>query len=391
MAVTPMITSVGSPVLRAASVQVLGTGFGRVSSCFLFETTLHTQTPVEFIVDRGDSLHFTCPANMPDGTYIVQLGTLDNIISQNTAAPFTLPDTSVPIPPDPPPPPNPIPDNTSTAYQTILARLRLELGDYTESFQSSVRGDGTARRFDLPEEVINTAGLIVSITDENGNATALSSPTDYTLNATEGILTLVDPLPDDSTLTVVGTHNQFFTDAELEMFILSAALKHTHNTEVVLPYRDANGFKQYPYALQTVDTLPPVEYHPVALLAAIEALEVIQTDASFDIDVTTAEGTSLPRTERFQNLGALIDRKSALYSHLCLMLGVGLDRVEVMTLRRVSRTTGRLVPVYVDREYDDVTSPPIRTYVPRNDGLTGPGVDMPDPYAYGGTGTGGYP
>jgi len=39
------------------------------------------------------------------------------------------------------------------------------------------------------------------------------------------------------------------------------------------------------------------------------------------------------------------------------MLGVGLGRAEIGTLRRVSKTTNRLVPVYVVREYDDISRP----------------------------------
>ena len=39
------------------------------------------------------------------------------------------------------------------------------------------------------------------------------------------------------------------------------------------------------------------------------------------------------------------------------MLGVGLDRIEVMTLRRVSRQTNRFVPLYDSREWDDNSRP----------------------------------
>jgi hypothetical protein len=38
-------------------------------------------------------------------------------------------------------------------------------------------------------------------------------------------------------------------------------------------------------------------------------------------------------------------------------LGVGLYAIEVTNLRRVSRTTGRLVPLFREREYDDYTLP----------------------------------
>jgi hypothetical protein len=47
-----------------------------------------------------------------------------------------------------------------------------------------------------------------------------------------------------------------------------------------------------------------------------------------------------------------------------MAMGVGLKAPEVMDMRRVSRTTGRLVPIFEDREYDE-HGPPIRKLPPR--------------------------
>ncbi len=389
MSLTPIVTGYGGVAVRADTLQLIGTGFGRVSSVALVNGS-GSQFECDFQVDSGQSIHITIPRLLPDGTYVPVIGTLDNISSQNMAGTITLP-ALVSDPPSPPPFPEPVPDEASAAMVIIRARLRLEIGDYDESFQASVQGDGFARRFDLPEEVIQTAGLVVTLSLENGSGgyttpVVQTTPTNYSLEAREGILTMVTAPPNDSILTVTGRHFQFYTDDELNLFIRSAALKHTHSAEALQVYRDVNGFKHFLYTNQTVDGIAPVEHHVVALLAAVEALEVIRSDATFDIDVTTSDGTSLPREERFRNLAELIETKQARYDYLCSQLGVGLGRVEVFTFRRVSRTTGKLVPVYVDREYDDVRTPPLRLFAPRNLGITGAGFAQPDPHAYNGSG-----
>lgn len=380
---TPIITGYGGPIVRADTLVLVGTGFGRVSSAALVNGD-GDQYECEFIVNTGQSVTITVPRLIPDDTYVPVLGTLDNIPSQNMAGPLVVP-TDVLVPPLPDPPPNPVPDTTSTAMLAIRKRVRGELGDYDEAFQASVQGDGFTRRFDLPVEVVELGGLSVVLTPEGGSLSSLASNA-YSLDAKAGVITLPQPLADDAVLTVTGSHFQFFTDAELDDFIYSAALRHTHGAESMTIYRDLNGFKHFNFAAQTVDTLQPVEYRLVGLLATIEALGQIQTDAAYDINVVTSDGTSLPREDRFRNIGELIGIKQALYDNDSLALGVGLNRIEVFTVRRVSRTTGKLVPVYVDREYDDVRTPPLRVFAPRNKGLSGSGIAQPDPSGYYGGG-----
>lgn len=381
---TPIITGYGSDAVRSDTLQLIGTGFGRVSSVALVDGD-GNQYACDFIVDSGTSIHLTVPRLLPDGVYLPVIGNLDNISSQNLAGPVTVPLEEV-VPPTEREDPEPLPDPASPAAQTILARLRQEIGDFEETFFSRLQGDGFSRRFDLPEEVISPVGLSVTLQTEGAPAPTAVPSDDYTLDGRFGTIIFDTPPPNDATITVTGQRFQFFTDAELLVFVRSAALKHTHSAEELLVYRDTNGFKRFLYSDQTVDTVPPVQHHLVALLAAIEALEVIRTDAAFDIDITTAEGTQLPREERFRNLGELIATKQVKYDELASKLGVGLGRIEVFTVRRVSRTTGKLVPVYVSREYDDVRTPPLRVFGPRNKGITGSGFVKPDPRAYYGVG-----
>jgi hypothetical protein len=63
----------------------------------------------------------------------------------------------------------------------------------------------------------------------------------------------------------------------------------------------------------------------------------------------------------------MIAARKEQYRELCTHLGIGLYSMEIFTLRRVSKTTGRYVPVYRasevdDRSYPDRVDIPLPTY-----------------------------
>lgn len=390
MSMQPIITAFDTPVQQGQTLHLVGTGFGRVVGVVLVDVA-GKQWEVDHQLDTGYSIHAYIPPLLPAGVYYPLLNTLDGTQSINQAGNITLP-----LSPTPSINPSvvftdPTPISTSPAMGLVRDRLRLEIGDSSSYFQTSVQADGFSTQFTLPVGVITTMTVVQTL--ETGQRSVLNASTDYTVDSRSGTVSMNPaalPPPNDATLTFTGMNNQFYSDAELDLFIHSAALKHTHSAETLQRYIDSNGFRQYLYSDATVDTIAPVEYHPLALLAAIEALEVIRSDIAYDIDVSTAEGTSLPRTQRFRNVAVMIETKQAKYDELCAMLGVGLNRIEVFTMRRVSRQTGRLVPVWVNREYDErgIGNVPIRVLSPRNKGITGEGFDQPDPRAYYSNGSG---
>jgi hypothetical protein len=103
----------------------------------------------------------------------------------------------------------------------------------------------------------------------------------------------------------------------------------------------------------------------VALLASVEALWALATDASFDINITAPDGVQIPRTQRFAQLSQIINARQEQYRNLCSALNVGLWRIEIGILRRISRTTNKLIPVYMPQEIDDSTMPE-RVYIENN-------------------------
>lgn len=218
----------------------------------------------------------------------------------------------------------------------LVSRLRLELGDTAFPFQAQVVADGLTDRFDLPVEMIEETGLVVAVDG------APLAPEDFTLDLRAGVLTLEAVPAADSVVVVQGSHYEAFPTPDMETFVNTAFLQHANGRydDLGLPL--------------TMAELPPVEDYLVVILAQIEALWAMVTDAAQEIDVRSPDGITIPVGQRYQQLMGLIAAKRAMYMELAQALNVGLHRIEMLTLRRVSRTTNRLVPIYQTMEYDQV-------------------------------------
>ena len=93
------------------------------------------------------------------------------------------------------------------------------------------------------------------------------------------------------------------------------------------------------------------------LMLVIGMLWVLATDSSSDVNVQTAEGTTIDRGQRYSQIMSQIQALQARYEKDCAQVNGGPYRWETIRLRRVSKTTGRLVPLYKDREYDSFAYP----------------------------------
>ena len=299
----------------------------------------------------------------------------------------------------------------------LLSRVRLELGDNAAQFTTNLTGDGTTKDFYMQVKPIDATYLSVTVNgvtqanpanftvEENigmlhfnsasttktgsGGGNGTSS---FTVSATTGIVvgmsitgtgvaptamvssitgtntvnvsvtntgtvsgtvTFTQIPKNGATIVVAGTHYRYFTSTELTTFLNTAVLQHTDNRT------DAYGSNV------TISAIPPVEEYPVALLATVEALWALATDASFDINITAPDGVVIPRNQRFAQLSQIIAARQEQYRNLCSALNVGLWRIEPGILRRVSRTTNKLVPIYMAQEIDD-SSKPERVYMENN-------------------------
>jgi hypothetical protein len=238
--------------------------------------------------------------------------------------------------------------------QDLRSRVRSELGDRLTPFRDTIRGTGDVAEYELSA---NNVTAVEAVKVVGTTQTVLNTPGDYALDPLNGILTLTSALPLDALLLVSGQSYSLFADDELDQYLNDAFAQHNRGRTISTRYQDANGFIRY--AEEPVDfaTLPPEEDIMVVLLAVIEAMWALATDATTDINVQTADGTHVDRGQRFGQLQTQIQMLTDRYTMLCERLGVGLYSIEVTNLRRVSRTTGRLVPLFREREYDDYSLP----------------------------------
>jgi hypothetical protein len=235
--------------------------------------------------------------------------------------------------------------------ETLRDRLRLELHDNPVGFDAEAVGDDLLDRFDLPVRLIKEDSASVFI-----DGSAVEEGVDYFLDSYNGVLSLTTPLASGTVLSVEGAHYEVFLDSELDQFIATAFLQHTHGRY---------GTTGDPL---TYEELPGVEEYLVVILAFIQALWVLASEAGRNIDIIVPDGVNIPESQRFQQIMALIGVWQERYNTFSMQLNVGLGRIEMYTLRRISRTTNRLVPLYVPQEYDD-TSFPTRILAPIDQGL----------------------
>lgn len=217
-------------------------------------------------------------------------------------------------------------------------RLRNEIGDLGKSFVHQFTADGLTNRFLVPYSPFDGVNLVIQVDGVDVSSTVEAEET-------TGYITF-DDIPDaGSTVVVAGTHFRYFTSAEIEHFVDTALKQHNAG--------HADGLGR----AVTVSTLPGVEEYPVVVLASILAMYTLATDAAFDIDIQAPDGVMIPRSERYRQLIQMIQVREAHYRELCSLLGIGMYKIDVFTLRRISKTTNRYVPVYLPMEVDDRSYP----------------------------------
>jgi hypothetical protein len=221
---------------------------------------------------------------------------------------------------------------------SLLDRVRLELGDIGKSFVTKFVADGTTNRFKLHYAPLDATTVVVYAGDVDITSTSY-------IEESTGILVTEDVLDDMTEVTVSGTYYRYFTGAELTTIVNDAVAQHSAK------HVDSLGRQV------TVSNLPFVEEYPVAIYATTIALYTLATDSAFDIDIQAPDGVTIPRAERFRQLMEMVQTRQNQYRELCVHLGIGMYSIDVFSLRRISKATGRYVPVYTPQEVDDRSYP----------------------------------
>ena len=238
----------------------------------------------------------------------------------------------------------------------LINRVRLEIGDPYQPFKTSTLGDGMTNLFDLPKQNLDPNSLTITVV--NGvNVTTLNQGVDFIVNTDLGIVQLTNPVPNGATLIMQGNAWGMFTDDDLKLFINDSINQHTYNRTVEERLRTVQGFISYRHTPMNLSNLPQIEEPLLVTLATINVLWTVANDMSTDTNVQTVEGTNIDSLGRYRQLIGHISELQERYERYCGQLNVGVFRMETMKLRRVSRTTNRLIPIFTDREYDDHTWP----------------------------------
>jgi hypothetical protein len=175
------------------------------------------------------------------------------------------------------------------------------------------------------------------------NGTDVTSTT--SVEESTGVL-VFDTVPaDGDEIQVSGLFYRYFTAAELTYLVESAVAQHSAK------HTDSLGRHL------NVSNLPVLEEYPVVVYATSLALYTLATDSSFDIDILAPDGVNIPRSERYRQLMDMVQTRKAQYQELCVHLGIGMFSIDVFSLRRISKATGRYVPVYQPQEVDDKSYP----------------------------------
>ena len=229
--------------------------------------------------------------------------------------------------------------------QSIADRVRLEIGVLATTFDIYVSGNGVAVRFETGHYPIDADRFRIDIDGTEVHDAEVEERT--------GVVTFDYPPPDGSQVRFRGVKYRYFGGEDMATFVTASISEQFHR-------------RTDDYGRQiTLENMPMVEEYPLTILASTKALWALLTDASFDIDIHAPDGVSIPRSQRHRQLSDMLYARKEQYREYANALNIGLDRIEVFNLRRVSKMTGRLVPLYVEREIDD-NSTPQRVYLPTN-------------------------
>ena len=243
----------------------------------------------------------------------------------------------------------------------IAQMARTRMGDVPAVFTSRVIVDGAKWRFELPVEKLDN-NLQVVLTD--GTAGTTTTPvlgTDYTVDYRNGVIMFNQTPSAGQVLVAQGSYYKDFLPGELQAYVRIAFLMHTQSYEPV-PSLDTSWPVPAPptygpgvYGVPPNPQLSEIEEYPLSLLVASLCLWDVAIGISQDIDIRTPDGVTISRAQRYQQVMSMIQAIDGQYEKLCNLLQMGMYRIQVSRLRRVSRTTNRLVPIFRPQEYDDLS------------------------------------
>ena len=232
-----------------------------------------------------------------------------------------------------------------TPLEYIVELARTYLRDFPKFFQ--VNFDAVGRTFELGQPNIDTSTIWVARVT-GASVTALTSA-DYSIDARNGIVRLAATPAANSKLLVEGYYYEWLLPADLEFYSVRSI--NFHAPTINVPLEQAS----------------PAVLDVIGIGALVEALQALMTEFARDIDVMTSESIHIPGSQRFRMLQSLCQQWEIEYRKRANNLNIGPERIEQFSLRRVSRSTNRLVPLYKAKELGEY-GPMERIFVEDSEG-----------------------
>jgi len=218
-----------------------------------------------------------------------------------------------------------------TPLEHTIQLARNYLRDFPKFFQVSF--DAVGRTFELGQPNIDPTTVWIATT-VGGSATPLTSSA-YTLDHRNGVLRLTNTPAANTQLLVEGYYYEWILPEDLQFYA-----QHSINYHL-------------PTIRTPLENATPAVLNVVGLGALLEALQALMTEYARDIDVMTSESVHIPGSQRFRMLQSLCQHWEVEYRKHANNLNIGPERIEQLSLRRMSRTTNRLVPLYKPKEIGD--------------------------------------
>lgn len=241
-------------------------------------------------------------------------------------------------------------------HESVAAAARHHLRDFPEFFTMTT--ENTGRTYKLPHRNVVASSLVVRTQVSSNPPVDLAITTNYVVDERNGYLRLTAAPTANSVLLIEGYYYQWLSDDDL---LFAAGIADRMITS------NLNGI--------SLGGVSPVVADVISIATVVEALWSLAAEFSRDIDVSHPEGVHIPASERYRQIMPLLQYWTSEYEKRAKALNIGLERIEQFTLRRVSRTTNMLVPLWQTRELGDST-PTTRLFPPIDPGIIP--VETPD-------------
>lgn len=226
----------------------------------------------------------------------------------------------------------------------VAGEVRSMVRDFPQFFETE-EGPLQVLTIRLPHPLVSSASLQVYITTEaDPPATELTDK--WQLDERNGILKLTDTAFIGKRVLIAGYHYVWFTDSDIARALRDSV------TEILYTTPD-----------KEVSELSDAEVEITSIGAVVHLLWSLCIELALDIDVSTPEGMFIPAHQRYAQVLQMMQYWEGEYTTRAQSLNLGYGALEVFHLRRVAYTTGRYVPMYVNREIDDPRWPK-RVYPP---------------------------